>query len=91
VAQHGSENATPVDVVTALRDAELAAMVPTQIKPFPTIPRKPLLTALEKHCAGHVAVRSDWIDVKAAPGGPKPTPAFPKGFTLGEVWIDCAF
>jgi hypothetical protein len=91
VAHHGSENATPVDVVKALRDAGLAAMVPTQVKPFPTIPRKPLLTALEKHCAGHVAVRSDWIDVEAAPRGPKPTPTFPKGFTPGDVWIDYSF
>ena len=91
VAHHGSENATPVDVVKALRSAGLAAMVPTQIKPFPTIPRKPLLTELEKHCAGHVAIRSDWIDVKAAPVGPTPKPRFPKGFTVGDVWIDYKF
>jgi len=91
VAHHGSENATPVDLVRALKTAGLAAMVPTQIKPFPTIPRKPLLAELEKHCAGHVAIRSDWIDVQAAPVGPKPKPAFPKGFTPGEVWIDYKF
>ena len=91
VAHHGSENATPVDVVKALKRAGLAVMVPTQIKPFPTIPRKPLLTELEKHCAGHVAIRSDWIDVDAAPRGPKPRPAFPEGFTPGEVWIDYKF
>ena len=39
VAHHGSENATPVDVVNALKKSGLAAMVPTQVKPFPTIPR----------------------------------------------------
>jgi hypothetical protein len=91
VAHHGSENATPVDVVNALKRAGLAAMVPTQIKPFPTIPRMPLLKALEQHCAGHVAVRSDWIDVEAAPKGPIPRPGFPKGFSKGEVWIDYKF
>lgn len=91
VAHHGSENATPVDVVHALRESGLAAMVPTQIKPFPTIPRMPLLKELEKHCEGHVAVRSDRISVKGAPKGPMPAPALPKGFSRGEVWIDYEF
>ena len=91
VAHHGSENATPVDVVNALKRTGLVAMVSTQIKPFPTIPRIPLLTELEKHCAGHVAIRSDWVDVDAAPAGPTPKPAFPKGFKSGEVWIDYTF
>ena len=91
VAHHGSENATPVDVVRSLKTVGLAAMVPTQIKPFPTIPRKPLLAALEKHCAGNVAIRSDWIDVDTAPVGPMPKPKFPKGFTAGDVWIDYKF
>jgi hypothetical protein len=90
VAHHGSENATPVDVVRALRAAGLAVMVPTQIKPFPTIPRKPLLDELEKHCQGSVAVRSDWIDVQNAPAGPAPKPTFPSGFEAGDVWIDYA-
>jgi hypothetical protein len=91
VAHHGSENATPVDVVNALKSAGLIAMVPTQIKPFPTIPRMPLLMELEKHCAGNVAIRSDWVDVDTAPAGPTPKPAFPKGFQSGEVWIDYKF
>ena len=73
VAHHGSENATPVDVVKALRSAGLAAMVPTQEKPFPTIPRPPLLSELAKRCAGGVAVRSDWVEIPSAPIGPKPT------------------
>jgi hypothetical protein len=91
VAHHGSENATPVDVVHALKQSGLAAMVPTQIKPFPTIPRMPLLKELEKHCDGHVAVRSDWIAVDGAPKGPMPSPALPTGFSAGEVWIDYEF
>jgi hypothetical protein len=86
VAHHGSENATPVDVVHALRTKGLAAMVPTQVKPFPTIPRMPLLTELEKHCLGNVAVRSDSIDVDGAPAGPKAK--LPKGFKAGKLWVD---
>lgn len=89
VAHHGSENATPVDVVHALRESGLAAMVPTQVKPFPTIPRMPLLKALESHCEGHIAVRSDWVNVDDAPVGPKPK--LPKGFKAGEVWMDYTF
>jgi hypothetical protein len=89
VAHHGSDNATPVDVVHALKDAGLVVMVPTQVLPYPTIPRMPLLEELEKHCVGHLAVRSDWIDVDDAPAGPKPRPKFPKGFKAGALWVDC--
>lgn len=89
VAHHGSENATPVDVVHGLRQAGLIVMVPTQIKPFPTIPRMPLLKELEKHCS--VAVRSDWVEVEGAPVGPTPQPTLPKGFKTGDVWIDYEF
>jgi hypothetical protein len=88
VAHHGSESATPVSVVKSLKSAGLVAMVPTQVKPFPTIPCKPLLDELRKHCEGQVVVRSDWIDVKDAPPGPRPRPGLPRGFELGEVWID---
>ena len=91
VAHHGSENATPVDVVNGLREAGLAVMVPTQIKPFPTIPRMPLIKQLEKHCLGHLAVRSDWIDVADAPRGPAAKPKFPQGFKRGKIWIDYEF
>ena len=91
VAHHGSENATPVDVVHGLRDSGIAAMVPTQIKPFPTIPRMPLLNELGSHCAGHVAVRSDWVQVTDAPVGPIPIPKFPKGYRVGKLWIDYTF
>ncbi len=85
IAHHGSENATPVDVVHALRDSGLAAMISTQIKPFPTIPRLPLISELEKHCG--LAVRSDWIKVDKAPNK-LPMPALPKGFKRGALWID---
>jgi len=88
VAHHGSHNATPVDVVEALPASGLAAMVPTQVKPFPTIPRKPLLTALEAHCVGHRAVRSDWVKVSKAPAGPKRPARLPAGFKVGNLWID---
>jgi beta-lactamase superfamily II metal-dependent hydrolase len=88
VAHHGSENATPVSVVDGLKAAGLASMVSTQSMPFPTIPRQPLLAALEQHCEGHVAVRSDFIEVANAPKGPDPMPALPPGFKMGTVWID---
>ena len=75
----------------ALRASGVTAMVPTQIKPFPTIPRMPLIKELEQHLIGNLAVRSDWIDFKNAPTGPTPKPKFPKGFKpgpAGSVWID---
>jgi hypothetical protein len=90
IAHHGSENATPVDVVHALKKKGLAAMVSTQIKPFPTIPRIPLINELEKHCGGKLAVRSDWIEVADAPNT-LPAPKLPKGFKAGALWIDYKF
>jgi beta-lactamase superfamily II metal-dependent hydrolase len=89
IAHHGSDNATPIDVVHALRKAGLAAMVSTQILPFPTIPRIPLITELEKHCAGHVVVRSDTIKVAGAPKFA--SQKLPRGFKAGELWIDYQF
>lgn len=89
VAHHGSDNATPVDVVHALRNSGLAAMVSTQVLPYPTIPRMPLIKELEKHCTGHLAVRSDWIEVEDAPK--LASPKLPKGFKAGELWIDYKF
>jgi beta-lactamase superfamily II metal-dependent hydrolase len=89
IAHHGSDNATPVDVVHALRKAGLTAMVSTQILPFPTIPRIPLITELEKHCAGHVVVRSDTIKVAGAPKFA--SQKLPRGFKAGELWIDYQF
>ena len=89
IAHHGSHNATPRGVVGALRAHGLSAMVSTQVKPFPTIPRKPLLEAVETHCDGGVVVRSDWVTVKKAPAGPKPMPQLPASFETGKLWIDC--
>lgn len=90
MSHHGSENATPVDVVNGLRDDGLfAAMVSTQVTPFPTIPRIPLIDAVQQHCTGHVLVRSDWVPIAAAPAPPGAMPALPAAFTLGAVWIDC--
>jgi hypothetical protein len=89
VAHHGSDNATPVDVVKALRKSGLAAMVSTQKLPYPTIPRLPLIAELQKHCAGEVVVRSDTIKVTGAPKFASQT--LPKGFTTGELWIDYNF
>jgi beta-lactamase superfamily II metal-dependent hydrolase len=88
VGHHGSHNATPKDVVNALRESGLAVMVSTQVEPFPTIPRLPLLEALQERCAGHVAVRSDWVDVAGAPAGPLPRPPLPDGVSIGALWID---
>ena len=88
VAHHGSDNATPVDVVNALRPNGLAVMVATQVEPFPTIPRMPLLAELETHCSGGVAVRSDWIEVEDSPTGPQPKPRLPREFQAGALWID---
>jgi hypothetical protein len=90
LAHHGSENATPVDVVKGLRDKGLAAMVSTQVEPFPTIPRIPLLDAVQEHCTSHVLVRSDWVDVDGAPKAPNAAPALRSPFKRGGVWIDCA-
>lgn len=90
LSHHGSENATPVDVVKGLRDNGLAAMVSTQIEPFPTIPRIPLLDAVQAHCTSHLLVRSDWVDVEGAPSAPTAAPRLSSPFRRGHVWIDCA-
>jgi hypothetical protein len=89
LSHHGSENATPVDVVKGLRDKGLAAMVSTQIEPFPTIPRLPLLDAVQEHCTSRILVRSDWVNVEGAPSAPTAAPRLPSQFKRGDVWIDC--
>lgn len=89
VAHHGSDNATPVDVVAKLKEKDLAVMVSTQILPYPTIPRMPLIKALDKRSKGNVVVRSDWIPWKdkRVPKAP-PKPKLPRGLKAGKVWID---
>ncbi|HYC90794.1 MAG TPA: MBL fold metallo-hydrolase [Thermoanaerobaculia bacterium] len=71
IAHHGSHNATPVDVVKALRPKELAVMISTQAEPFPTIPRPPLLAQLEQRATGNAIMRSDWVRIENAPEGPE--------------------
>jgi beta-lactamase superfamily II metal-dependent hydrolase len=58
VAHHGSENATPKSALNAMTAEGLAAMVSTQVKPWPSIPQAGIMTALEKRTGGRV-VRSD--------------------------------
>ncbi len=84
VSHHGSENATPVKVVEQLSKGKFAAMVSTQDSPFPTIPRMPLLAALEEKSGNRVA-RSDSVAVPNVPTGPA---EMPKEFQMGKLWID---
>ena len=87
VAHHGSANATPVEVVEALDPTRAAAMVSTQVTPFPTIPRLPLMDELRKHCEGNVVVRSDWIHFKEASVDSNAS-VLPNRFKAGQLWID---
>jgi beta-lactamase superfamily II metal-dependent hydrolase len=86
IAHHGSHNATPVDVVKALRAKDLGVMVSTQSEPFPTIPRPPLLDELEQRAAGNAVMRSDWVEVANAPKGPaaKMLP----GCEVGDLYVE---
>jgi len=54
----------------------------------PTIPRMPLLEALNDHCDGDFVVRSDWVKVKGAPATKPPT-GIAERFKIKDVWIDC--
>jgi len=88
LAHHGSENATPVSVVKALRETGLAAMCSTQGDPFPTIPRMPLIEEMEKR--GWL-VRSDWIHAGDAKNN-LPLPAnLPQGVTANTISLDYIF
>ena len=86
IAHHGSHNATPVDVVKALRDKDVAVMISTQCEPFPTIPRQPLLDELQQRAAGKAVMRSDWVKVDNAPAGPavKKVPRC----KVGELYVE---
>ena len=87
VSHHGSDNATPVGVVEALRESGMAAMMSTQVLPYPTIPRMPLVEKLAARCCG-VVMRSDWIRVDGAPAIPAPKRELPYGAKVGRLWID---
>jgi hypothetical protein len=86
VSHHGSENATPMQFVDNLPPDRVAVVIPTHPMPFPTIPRIPLISALEERCLGKVAVRSDFINVEGTPH--LKHPKLPRGFKKGKVWID---
>jgi len=92
VAHHGSVNATPKGALEKMTDGRFAAMVSTQSKPWPSIPRVPLMKRLSEKTAQKV-VRSDWLAVAGAPlpsAGTEPSqPAnLPAGFTEGPLWFD---
>ena len=85
VAHHGSHNASPADAIDGLTGAP-AAMISTQISPFPSIPRTELLTRLDEVTNKRV-VRSDSLPLAGAPVGPALT-ALPTGFSRGALWFD---
>jgi len=84
VAHHGSENATPRSALERLPDKSFVAMIPTQDKPFKSIPHRKLMQEIEKRALG--AVRSDSISITKAPIGPDSP--LPMGFSKGALWID---
>jgi beta-lactamase superfamily II metal-dependent hydrolase len=87
VSHHGSVNATPKRVVEALPKGGFAAMVSTQNTPWPSIPRLPLMKALEARA--RAVFRSDSIEIPKANKGPK-LASVPKGFKTGPFWVDCS-
>ncbi len=89
VSHHGSVNATPVDVVQGLTQGSFAAMCSTQSVPWASIPRGPLMSALEDRSAQRL-VRSDSLSLDGAPAGP-PVAKLPSGFSKGQLWIDYVF
>lgn len=86
VAHHGSFNATPRRALEALTDGHVAAMVSTQNLPWPSIPRAPLLHALDKKTKGRW-VRSDAIRLPKVPHV-KPPAKFGEGFSQSQFWYD---
>jgi beta-lactamase superfamily II metal-dependent hydrolase len=88
IAHHGSQNASPKDAVEHLREG-LSAMVSTQNKPWPSIPRQPLIDRLEQVTKSEF-LRSDSLRIPGkpdAPAGPVVAP-LPAGFTKGDFWYD---
>ena len=89
VAHHGSVNATPKGALEKMGDGRLAAMVSTQSVPWPSIPEKKLMGALDRR-TGHAVVRSDSLAIAAAPKAPKgPRLAkLPGGFSSGPLFYE---
>jgi hypothetical protein len=86
VAHHGSENATPRGALDRMKQGKFAAMVPTQSEPWPSIPYDKILTKLDSQTGGRY-LRSDSLEVKGAPKGPK-LAKLPAGFDEGPLWYD---
>lgn len=86
IAHHGSHNGTPRSVVENLDKSKIAVMISTQDKPFPSIPRGPLLSALSGYA--RAIVRSDSVHIAGIKDGPEAGAPVPAGFTKGKFWID---
>jgi len=86
ISHHGSENATPRSALGHLPKKAFIAVIPTENKPFPSIPHGGLLAELA--CRAQEVVRSDEIAVANAPAGPCRA-SLPNGFSRGSLWIDC--
>ena len=88
VGHHGSHNSTPSSIVPKLTHPDLAAMISTQCKPFPSIPKSEMVTSLTSQSHKRT-VRSDWVAVQGAPPPAVAGPAkLPKPFKRGALWID---
>jgi hypothetical protein len=88
VAHHGSLNATPKSALERMTTGGFAAMASTQTKPWPSIPRIPLMTALSRKTRRHV-LRSDQLRAAGGPEGPRLPTRLPTGFSRGgSLWLD---
>lgn len=85
MAHHASHNATPRRALEGMTDGQVSAMVSTQTKPWKSIPRGPLIEALDKKTRKRW-VRSDSLALRNAPNAPARRLA--KGFSKGELWFD---
>lgn len=90
VSHHGSLNATPKGAVEEMPAGAFAAMMSTQNKPWPSIPRKGLVDALVQRTGGALA-RADALSVPGAENSSDPS--IPAGFVAGneakdQYWID---
>lgn len=80
VAHHGSHNATPRSALEGMPQDRFAAMASTQSKPWPSIPQKALVKALQDR-TGKKYVQSDALVAKKT--------GLPAGFKRGgSLWID---
>lgn len=92
ISHHGSVNATPKAALEKMSEGKFAAMVSTQSKPWPSIPRVPLMQRLDERTKSRI-VRSDWVKIKGAPtpspdSAPQEPSSLPQGFEGGDFWLD---